>query len=407
VRACRERGVPVRTMPTVFELLQNGGRLIRQVREVRVEEVLGREPVRMETELTGGYLTGRSVLVTGAGGSIGAELCRQIARVGPSRLVLLDHAEDNLFEVQRELIEDRHALNTVAVLADCKEGERMREVFAEHRPAIVFHAAAYKHVHLMEENPVEAVRNNALATRAMCQVAGEAGCLAFVLVSTDKAVSPATVMGASKALAEWAIESADQRFPETAFCAVRFGNVLGSSGSVVPIFRRQIAAGGPVTVTHREMTRYFMTIPEAVQLVIRSGSLVQGGEVFVLEMGEPVKIIELARDMIRLSGLEPERDIAIEVIGPRPGEKLHEELFNPYERPQPTPAQKILRAEHPQLDPAWEKETFDQVNWLVLDGDAAALAAKVAALAAVRQVPPTLDPSAVVPVELRGSRDGA
>jgi FlaA1/EpsC-like NDP-sugar epimerase len=407
VAACRERGVPVRTMPTVFELLQTERRLLRQVRPVGVEDVLGREPVRMDLDRVGGYLTGRVVLVTGAGGSIGSELCRQIARVGPSKLVLLDHAEDNLFAIRRELVEDRHVLNTVAVLADCKEGERMREVFAEHRPAIVFHAAAYKHVHLMEENPVEAVRNNALATRVMCQVAGESHCLAFVLVSTDKAVAPATVMGASKALAEWAVEAADQRFADTAFCAVRFGNVLGSSGSVVPIFRRQIAAGGPVTVTHREMTRYFMTIPEAVQLVIRSGSLVQGGEVFVLEMGEPVKIIELARDMIRLSGLEPERDIAIEVIGPRPGEKLHEELFNPYERPQPTPAQKILRAEHPRLDPAWEKETFDQVGWLVLDGDAAALAAKVGELSAVRQVPPALDPSAAMTVELPGSRDGA
>jgi FlaA1/EpsC-like NDP-sugar epimerase len=407
VAACRERGVPVRTMPTVFELLQTGGRLLRQVRQVKVEDVLGREPVRMDLDRAGGYLTGRVVLVTGAGGSIGSELCRQIARVGPSKMILLDHAEDNLFSIRRELVEDRHVLNTVAVLADCKEGERMREVFAEHRPVIVFHAAAYKHVHLMEENPVEAVRNNSLATRLMCQVAGEAGCLAFVLVSTDKAVSPATVMGASKALAEWAVEAADQRYPDTAFCAVRFGNVLGSSGSVVPIFRRQIAAGGPVTVTHREMTRYFMTIPEAVQLVIRSGSLVRGGEVFVLEMGEPVKIIELARDMIRLSGLEPERDIAIEVIGPRPGEKLHEELFNPYERSQPTPAQKILRAEHPRLDPGWEKETFDQIGWLVLDGDAAALAARVAALAAVRQVPPVLDPSSAVPMELPGSRDGA
>jgi FlaA1/EpsC-like NDP-sugar epimerase len=407
VAACRDRGVPVRTMPTVFELLQTGGRVLRQVRQVKVEDVLGREPVRMDLDRVGGYLTGRVVLITGAGGSIGSELCRQIARVGPSKLVLLDHAEDNLFQIRRELVEDRHVLNTVAVLADCKEGERMREVFAEHRPAIVFHAAAYKHVHLMEENPVEAVRNNALATRLMCQVAGESGVKAFVLVSTDKAVSPATVMGASKALAEWAVEAADQRYPQTDFCAVRFGNVLGSSGSVVPIFRRQIAAGGPVTVTHRDMTRYFMTIPEAVQLVIRSGSLVSGGEVFVLEMGEPVKIMELARDMIRLSGLEPERDIAIEVIGPRPGEKLHEELFNPYERPQPTPAQKILRAEHPRLDPAWEQETFDQVNWLVLDGDAAALAAKVGQLAAVRQVPPALDPSAAVPAELPGGRDGA
>src|ERR671915_578470 len=407
VAACRDRGVPVRTMPTVFELLQDGGRLLRQVRKVEVEDVLGREPVRMDLDRVGGYLTARVVLVTGAGGSIGSELCRQIARVGPSKLILLDHAEDNLFSIRRELVEDRHVLNTVAVLADCKEGERMREVFAEHRPLIVFHAAAYKHVHLMEENPVEAVRNNALATRLMCQVAGESGAKAFVLVSTDKAVSPKTVMGASKALAEWAVEAAQQRYPETAFCAVRFGNVLGSSGSVVPIFRRQIAAGGPVTVTHREMTRYFMTIPEAVQLVIRSGSLVQGGEVFVLEMGEAVRIIDLARDMIRLSGLEPERDIAIEVIGPRPGEKLHEELFNPYERPQPTPSQKILRADHPRLDPAWEQETFDQVNWLVLDGDAAALAAKVAELAAVRPVPPALEPSPPVGVEPPARRGGS
>ncbi len=384
VSACRARGVPVRTMPTVFELLQNGSQLVRQVREVRVEDVLGREPVRMETELTGGYLTGRCVLVTGAGGSIGAELCRQISRVGPSALILLDHAEDNLFEIERELRDDRHARNTVAVLADCKEEERMREVFAEFRPTVVFHAAAFKHVGLMESNPVEAVRNNALATRVMARVAGDIGVKVFVLVSTDKAVAPATVMGASKALAEWAVEAADRRYPDTAFSAVRFGNVLGSSGSVVPIFRRQIASGGPVTVTDPEMTRFFMTIPEAVQLVIRSGSLAQGGEVFVLEMGDPVKIMDLARDMIRFSKLEPDKDIAIEIIGPRPGEKLHEELFNPYERPEPTPASKILRADRAAIDPAWVQETFDEISLLVLEGDAAGLAAKVAELAAAR-----------------------
>jgi FlaA1/EpsC-like NDP-sugar epimerase len=384
VSACRARGVPVRTMPTVFELLQNGSQLVRQVREVRVEDVLGREPVRMETELTGGYLTGRNVLVTGAGGSIGAELCRQISRVGPSRLVLLDHAEDNLFEIERELVDDRHARNTVAVLADCKEEERMREVFAEYRPTVVFHAAAFKHVGLMEANPVEAVRNNALATRVMARVAGDAGTKVFVLVSTDKAVAPATVMGASKALAEWAVEAADRRYPETAFTGVRFGNVLGSSGSVVPIFRRQIAAGGPVTVTDPEMTRFFMTIPEAVQLVVRAGSLAQGGEVFVLEMGDPVKIMDLARDMIRFSKLEPDKDIAIEIVGPRPGEKLHEELFNPYERPEQTPAAKILRAERPAIDPSWVEEAFDEISLLVLEGDAATLAAKVAELSALR-----------------------
>jgi FlaA1/EpsC-like NDP-sugar epimerase len=384
VSACRDRGVPVRTMPTVFELLQNGSQLVRQVRDVRVEDILGREPVRMETELTGGYLAGRCVLVTGAGGSIGAELCRQISRVGPSQLVLIDHAEDNLFEIERELVEDRHALHTCAVLADCKEEERMREVFAQYRPTVVFHAAAYKHVGLMESNPVEAVRNNALATRVMARVAGDIGTKIFVLVSTDKAVSPATVMGASKALAEWAVEAADRRYPDTAFTAVRFGNVLGSSGSVVPIFRRQIAAGGPVTVTDAQMTRFFMTIPEAVQLVIRAGSLAHGGEVFVLDMGDPVSILDLAKDMIRFAQLEPGKDIAIEIIGRRPGEKLHEDLFNAYEQPEQTPAAKILRAVRPAIDPAWVEETFSRIGLLVLEGDAATLAAAVAELAAVR-----------------------
>jgi FlaA1/EpsC-like NDP-sugar epimerase len=387
VAACRERGVPVRTMPTVFELLQTGGRLMRQVREVKVEDILGREPVRMEVERVGEYLRERVVLVTGAGGSIGSELCRQIARVRPERLVLLDHAEDNLFEIERELIEDRHALNTVSVLADCKEEERMREVFAEHRPTVVFHAAAYKHVGLMESNPIEAVRNNSLATRVMCRIAGESGVHAFILVSTDKAVAPATVMGASKALAEWAVEAADARYPATRFASVRFGNVLGSSGSVVPIFRRQIAAGGPVTVTDPSMTRYFMTIPEAVQLVIRAGSLANGGEVFVLEMGEPVRILDLAKDMIRLSGLRPGRDIAIEIVGPRPGEKLHEDLFNPYEHPQETPAQRILRADRPRIDPAWVEETFDRIGLLTLEGDPAGLASVVAQLASLRLEP--------------------
>src|SRR6185437_798088 len=242
---------------------------------------------------------------------------------------------------------------------------RMREVFAAEHPNVVFHAAAYKHVALMEANPVEAVRNNSLATEVMTRVAGEAGTTAFVLVSTDKAVEPATVMGASKALAEWAVEAADSRYPGTAFTCVRFGNVLGSSGSVVPIFRRQIAAGGPVTVTDPQMTRFFMTIPEAVQLVIRSGSLARGGEVFVLDMGEPVAILDLAKDMIRFASLEPGKDIAIEIIGPRPGEKLHEELFNAYERPQATPAQKIMRALRPSVDPAWVEHVFDKVQALV------------------------------------------
>ena len=394
VRACRERGIPVRTLPTVFELLQTGGNYVKQVRDVQVEDILGREPVRMELDRVGAYLNGEVVLVTGAGGSIGKELSRQIARVGPRRLVILDHAEDNLFTIQRELEHDRHVHPSMldAVLADCKEEERMREIFVAYRPTVVFHAAAYKHVGLMEQNPVEAVRNNAIATRLMARIAGQVGVKSFLLVSTDKAVSPATVMGASKALAEFALEAEQARFPKTRYCAVRFGNVLGSSGSVVPIFRRQIGLGGPVTVTDERMTRYFMTIPEAVQLIIRAGGLSQasgaapdvvGAEVYVLEMGEPVRILDLARTMIELSGLDPDRDIAIEIVGRRPGEKLHEELFNPYERPQPTPAEKILRAEHEHRAPQAVDDMFDQIGLLVLEGDAAGLAAKVAELSAV------------------------
>jgi FlaA1/EpsC-like NDP-sugar epimerase len=384
VTACRSRGIPVRTLPTTFELLSGGVELMRQVREVKVEDVLGREPVRMEIDRVGGYLAGEVVLVTGAGGSIGAELCRQIARVGPSRLVLVDNAENSLFEIRRELEHDRHFTRAQAILADCKDAVRMEEIFSEHKPAVVFHAAAYKHVPLMEENPVEAVRNNAVATRIVAAAAGGAGARRFVLVSTDKAVTPATVMGASKALAEWAVEAAQHRFPHTRFVTVRFGNVLGSSGSVVPIFRRQIAAGGPVTVTDPAMTRYFMTIPEAVQLIIRSGDLGRGGEVFVLEMGDPVKIVDLARNMIRLSGREPDTEIAIDIVGRRPGEKIHEELFNPDERPQPTPAEKIVAAHRPPLEPDWVEDAFARVEELVYSGDCTGLAAMVTGLAEQR-----------------------
>jgi FlaA1/EpsC-like NDP-sugar epimerase len=390
VRECRARGISVRTLPTVFELLRDQTAIARQMREVRVEDVLGREPVHMELDRVGAYLAEETVLVTGAGGSIGSELCRQIARVGPRKVVLLDHAEDNLFQIERELLEERHIQPSVlvAVLADCKEEERVREVFSEHRPTVVFHAAAYKHVGLMEANPVEAVRNNAIATRVVAHVAGQLGARRFVLVSTDKAVAPATVMGASKALAEFALDAAAARWTETRFKAVRFGNVLGSSGSVVPIFERQIARGGPVTVTDERMTRYFMTIPEAVQLIIRSGSLACAGEdarraeVFVLDMGEPVRIVELARAMIELSGLDPERDIEIEIVGRRAGEKLNEELFNDYERALPTPAEKILLAERPALGAEAVEAMFDEIGLLVFEGDAAGLAAKVAALSA-------------------------
>jgi FlaA1/EpsC-like NDP-sugar epimerase len=388
VTACRERDVPVRTLPTVFELLRGGVQLTRQLREVQVEDVLGREPIRMELDRVGAYMQDKVVLVTGAGGSIGAELVRQIARVGPRLLVMLDHAEDNLFQIDREMIEERHFTRVESVLADCKEPDRMLEGMQRFAPDVVFHAAAYKHVPLMEGNPLEAVRNNAIATRVTAETAVASGCERFVLVSTDKAVNPRTVMGASKAMAEWVVEAAGRKHPQTRFVTVRFGNVLASSGSVVPIFRAQIERGGPVTVTDPEMTRYFMTIPEAVQLVIRSGDLGgTSGEVFVLEMGEPVKIVALAHNMIRLAGYDPEADIAVEFIGRRPGEKLHEELFNSDERAQPTASDKIVRAvRHAPLDPEWVTGTIERLEQLVRAGDEANLAAQTVELVSQRRV---------------------
>jgi FlaA1/EpsC-like NDP-sugar epimerase len=379
VAACREREIRVRTLPTVFELLRGGVQLNKQLREVQVEDVLGRDPIVVELDRVGAYLRDRIVLVTGAGGSIGSELCRQIARVGPRLLVMLDHAEDNLFEIDREMVEERHFTSVESVLADCKEPGRMLETMQRFKPSVVFHAAAYKHVPLMEANPLEAVRNNAIATRITAETAAASDVERFVLISTDKAVNPKTVMGASKAVAEWIVESAGRKHPGTRFASVRFGNVLASSGSVVPIFRSQIERGGPVTVTHQEMTRYFMTIPEAVQLVIRAGDIGAGkGEVFVLDMGEPVKIVDLARNMIRLAGYEPEADIAIEFTKPRPGEKLHEELFGLAESEQPTAAKRIRRAvRDAPLDPDWVEATLNSLEHLVLAGDEADLAQRV------------------------------
>ena len=394
VTACRERDLPVRTLPTVFELLRGGVQLTRQLREVQVEDVLGRDPVRMELHRVGAYIQDKVVMVTGAGGSIGSELVRQIARVRPKLLVILDHAEDNLFRIDREMVEERHFTRIESVLADCKEGDRMLEVMQRFKPDVVFHAAAYKHVPLMEANPLEAIRNNAMATRVTAETAVVSGCERFVLISTDKAVNPRTVMGASKAMAEWIVEAAGRKHPQTKFVSVRFGNVLASSGSVVPIFRGQIERGGPVTVTDPDMTRYFMTIPEAVQLVIRSGDLGgASGEIFVLEMGEPVKIVDLAHNMIRLAGYEPEVDIAIEYVGARPGEKIHEELFNSDERPQPTASERIVRAvrEAP-LDPEWVNGTLTRLEALVSDGDEAHLAEQTVELVSSRR-------AAVLPVD--------
>ncbi len=367
VDICRKAGVPVKTLPSLAEMISEQV-AVRQLREVRVEDVLGREPVRVDMAKVARYLNGKSVLVTGAGGSIGRELCRQLVAVGPRRLVMVDHAENNLFEIDLEL-RDRGQSNLVPVIADCRDEVVMRRVFTEHRPEIVFHAAAYKHVPMMELNPMQAVANNALATALLARLAEQFRVDRFCLISTDKAVEPKTIMGASKAIAERVIESRSGH-SRTRFAAVRFGNVLGSSGSVLPIFQRQIAAGGPVTVTHAEMTRYFMTIPEAVQLVIEATGIAEGGDIFVLDMGEAVRIIDLAQNMIRLSGREPGRDIRIEVVGIRPGEKLHEELFNVDEQLTPTRFGKVMRATRPHLPADAFARGLEELGKAVEAGDA-------------------------------------
>jgi FlaA1/EpsC-like NDP-sugar epimerase len=381
VNACRDAGVPVKTLPAVHELISGDLNLARQLREVQVEDVLGREAVELDLASIASYLNGETVLVTGAGGSIGSELCRQIAAMGADRIVLVDHGENALVDIARELAHERNYTSTVSVLADVKDRAKMRRLFERFRPGVVFHAAAYKHVPLMEENPLESVRNNVFSTAVMADVASESGAKRFVLVSTDKAVNPKNVLGQTKALCEWIVEAAAAREQNgTRFISVRFGNVLGSSGSVIPLFRRQITRGGPVTVTHPEMTRYFMTIPEAVQLIIQAGAIGESGDVYVLDMGTPVRILDLAQNMIRLSGKEPDRDIAIEFIGVRPGEKLHEELWGEGENPVPTPHSKILRCATQPVDPAWLDEELADLERLVEAGETVELVSRLAAI---------------------------
>jgi FlaA1/EpsC-like NDP-sugar epimerase len=370
VETAGKADVPVKTLPSIAELVSGDADLARQLRPVEVEDVLGREPVEIDFASVSGYLTGEVVLVTGAGGSIGSELCRQIARIAPAKLVLLDNAEPALFEIERELVRDRGFLAAAAVVGDVKDAAKLRQVFDKYRPSVVFHAAAYKHVAMMEANPLEAVRNNTLGTRVIADVAIEYGAKRFVLVSTDKAANPKTVMGQSKAIAEWIVEAwGNREGVETRFVAVRFGNVLGSSGSVIPIFRRQIARGGPVTVTHPEMTRFFMTIPEAVQLIVQAGAIGGRGQVYVLDMGEPVRIVDLAERMIRLSGKEPGADIVLEFIGPAPGEKLHEELVGDDEMVSPSPYPKIDLITQPPVDAHWLDGELSRLERLVADGD--------------------------------------
>jgi FlaA1/EpsC-like NDP-sugar epimerase len=381
VDVTREAAVPVKTLPGIYELISGDLNLAGQIRPVQVEDVLGREPVEVDLAAVSSYIADATVLVTGAGGSIGSELCRQIARIGCKRLILVDQGETPLFEIERELVSERGFAPSVPVLADAGNRARMRRVFERYTPSVVFHAAAYKHVPLMEANPLESVRNNTLATKVMAEVAVEFGVDRFVLVSTDKAVNPKTVMGQSKALCEWIVEGYGARTDvATRFVAVRFGNVLGSSGSVIPIFRRQIERGGPVGVTHPEMTRFFMTIPEAVSLIVQAGSIGRNGQVFVLDMGDPVSIVDLAKNMIRLSGKEPERDVAIEFTGVRPGEKLHEELWGDGEIVGPTQHSKILAVTRPPIDAAWLDDELAELERLVADSETLELVSRLAAM---------------------------
>src|SRR5438105_8302857 len=370
VTMTREGNVPVKTLPGLYELISGESELAAQIRPVQVEDVLGREPVEVDVEASASYLRDQTVLVTGAGGSIGSELCRQIARLGPQRLVLVDQGEPALFEIERELVDERGFTAAVPVLADGAASPKIRQVFDRYRPAVVFHAAAYKHVPLMEANPLECVRNNVLATRTVADIAVEFGTRRFVLISTDKALNPAAVYGQSKAVCEWIVEAYGVREDvSTRVVAVRFGHVPGSAGGVVSIFRRQIANGGPVTVTHPEMMRFFMTTQEAASLVVQAGAIGGRGDVFVLDMGEPVRIIDLANQMIRLSGMEPERDIPLAIVGARPGEKLHEELWGAGETAVPTSHPKIMRVSDPIVDSVWLQDELAELERLVREGE--------------------------------------
>ncbi len=369
---CRLKNVPFRTMPGLYELI--GGKVsVNRLREVDIADLLRREPAEIHNELIGAALTGKRVLVTGAGGSIGREICRQIARWRPSILIMLGHGENSIFEAILELREDFPALPIQPVIADIRDLPRLNQTFSAYHPQVVFHAAAHKHVPLMESNVEEAITNNVIGTRNVVRAAGESTTERLVLISTDKAVRPANVMGATKRLAEMIVLDAAHRTGR-AYSVVRFGNVLGSRGSVVPLFKRQIAHGGPVTITHPDMKRYFMTIPEAVHLVLQAASMGQGGEVFLLNMGQQVRILDLAEDLIRLSGLEPGRDVEIVFTGIRPGEKLSEDLWEDGMVYQKTDHPDVFRVEAEETNiPATLNQVVDELQRLATDGETSAV----------------------------------
>ena len=367
VEMCRQAEVETRILPGLYELI-DGKVSINQLREVSLEDLLGRDPVKLDTNSISGYIAGRSVLVTGAGGSIGSELCRQIMRFRPSRLILLGKGENSIFTIQQELARKVDGVEVVAVIADVREQGRMKGVFEQFKPEVVFHAAAHKHVPLMESNVSEAVANNVFGTKCVAELSAAYGVKTFVLVSSDKAVNPTSVMGATKRTAELVIQNLAQ-LTETKYVAVRFGNVLASRGSVIPLWKQQISKGGPITVTHPEATRYFMLIPEAVQLILQAGALGNGGEIFVLDMGKPVKILDLANDLIRFSGLSPGVDIDIEFVGLRPGEKLYEELLTEEEGLTKTVYEKIFVGQPQPIDRQSLQNSMDRLKQGSTTGD--------------------------------------
>ena len=364
VELCQGTNLRFKTLPALTDLL-TGRATVKEIRDVDINDLLGRPPVRLDDDQIAAFIRGRVVMVTGAGGSIGSEMCRQIARFEPRQLLLVEQAEPSLFQVDCELRRSFPAIDLVPRIADIADRGRMEALFREYRPSAVFHAAAHKHVPMMELNPGEALKNNIRGTRTVADAAHAAGVDKFVMISTDKAVNPTSIMGCSKRVAEMYIQGLSAR-SKTQFVTVRFGNVLGSSGSVIPIFREQIARGGPVTVTHPEMVRYFMTIPEAAQLVLQAASMGRGGEIFVLDMGEQVKIVDLAREMITLSGFRPDVDIRIVFTGLRPGEKLYEELAMDGEN--------VARTAHPKVG-IWQNVPIDwdttvrQIDALLADAD--------------------------------------
>ncbi|MDR3591512.1 MAG: nucleoside-diphosphate sugar epimerase/dehydratase [Negativicutes bacterium] len=382
IQLCRETKCRVKIVPSLREVL-DGMVTMRQLRDIKIEDLLGREPVRLDTTLMSACLAHRRVLVTGAGGSIGSELCRKIAALFPAKLYLLGKSENNIFEIERELRAQHGHLEIVPIIADICDEKRIRKLFGELQPEIVFHAAAHKHVPLMEAQPAEAVRNNIFGTRNVAEAAVAAGVDRFVMISSDKAVNPTSIMGVTKRVAEMICCGMNGK-GETKFAAVRFGNVLGSRGSVVPLFRRLIARGKTIPITHPEMRRFFMTIPEAAQLVLQAGAMAQGGEVFVLDMGEPVKILDLACRLIELTGLTPYKDIPIEFTGLRPGEKLFEELLTAEEGSLATKHEKIYVANLKRVD---EKKLHEALAFLKNADDTDKIVASLSKMVPTYQSP--------------------